>query len=81
MIPPSQIHVMEQFQALMRDFGASLAAYREELRAGGFSEAEIYALCRRVESQVLGGAFDDAERILAEERRQRESLTKPPEPL
>lgn len=79
MIPPRQTHLMEQFQAMMRDLGSSLGAYREELLKAGFTEAQAYEMVRKIEGEIVGGAMADAEERLADERGKRGTLTNDPE--
>lgn len=68
-ISPRAQHALEQFLALNLEVQAQLRTHREALIAAGWSAAEAWALCQRVEERVLGPAMDLTESVLKVEAR------------
>ena len=56
---PSATHALDRIGALLADVARTLGVYRDELKAHGFDEGEIWELIIRQEERMLGPLFDD----------------------
>lgn len=63
MLRPRLTHHLDQLLALNLDVQARLKGHERSLIAAGWSKAEAWALCQRVEERILGPAMDLAESV------------------
>lgn len=61
-LSPLRDHLLDQFLALTLDVQARLKGHRDALIATGWTEAEAWALCQRIEERILSPGMDLAER-------------------
>lgn len=64
MLSPRAVHALDQFGAVLRETASLLAAYRQELIAGGMSQDEAFELVQQMEARILGPILGEIERRL-----------------
>jgi hypothetical protein len=58
MTSPLRAHHLEQYLAFALEVQAALVSHKRNLLAVGWSEAEAWAWCQRVEERLLGPVLD-----------------------
>ena len=66
-LDPQLVHYLDQLQGAMRETGAAIGAFHEELTKAGVPPERADPLLRRLEDLLLGPLFDQGEEMLRRE--------------